>query len=118
MEITSAAWSFQAENGTLLNVLNNASSFGETSATALLAATTYRLASITHNSTLIPAANKAFELIKDSINEEGWLVGTVDPITFYTQSAEGSYSAEAQAFALLLQSSWKAYNDLVEKVVP
>lgn len=100
----------QGSNGTLFNVLDEPStSFGDTSSTALLASSTYRLAALTDNSTHIPAANLALNLIESSVDSDGWLLNTVDPYTFSVPSAPGVHSPEGQAFVLLLQSAWRDY---------
>ncbi|KAH8830616.1 Six-hairpin glycosidase [Flagelloscypha sp. PMI_526] len=119
-DIITGAWSFQTEEGLLHNVLNDPTSFTDTASTALLAATTYRYAILTHNSTLVPAANHAFEAIQASTNLEGWLEGTVDPYSFYapSQTGLGQYSPEGQAFALMLQSAWRDYVDVIKVVKP
>ncbi|KAJ7591410.1 Six-hairpin glycosidase [Mycena floridula] len=108
-EIIAASWQYQQENGTLLNVIDDPTSFADSSGTALLAATTYRMAVLTGNTTLIPFANKALAVIKDSVSSDGWLKNTVDPLTFSTPSAAGSHSPEGQAFVLLLHSAWRDF---------
>ena len=57
----------------------------------------------------IPNADRALQVIHDSINEDGWLLNTVDPETFSTPSLPGSYSPEGQAFVLLLHSAWRDF---------
>ncbi|KAJ2915034.1 hypothetical protein MD484_g5402, partial [Candolleomyces efflorescens] len=101
-EILVASWSHQGRNGTLFNVIDDPQTFGDTASTALLAAVTYRLATITHDFKSIPAANRALVLIQDSINANGWLENTVDPIKFHALNPKGTYSPEGQAFVLLL----------------
>ncbi|KAF5333335.1 hypothetical protein D9611_002262 [Ephemerocybe angulata] len=112
-EIVVASWSHQSTNGSLRNVIDDPKTFTDTSSTALMAAVTYRLATITHDFKSIPAANRALELIKKSVNVDGWLEGTVDPLTFHSPSPKGKYSPEGQAFVLLLHAGWKAFADLV-----
>ncbi|KAF8076064.1 Six-hairpin glycosidase [Lyophyllum atratum] len=109
-EISTTAWSFQKRNGGLFNVIDSPTSFTDTSSTALLASVTYRMATFTNDTTLIPAANKALAFIKTNIDDQGWLQGTVDPYTFKTPSAPDAHSPEGQAFVLLLhaaQSAWR-----------
>ena len=101
--------SYQHSNGTLYNYLDQNTSFADSSSTALLAASSYRLAVITGDATHIPAASKAFDLIKASLTDDGWLLNTVDPETFDTPSVAGSYSPEGQAFVLLLQAAWRDF---------
>jgi len=100
----------QSENGTLLNVIDDPTSFADSAGTALLAYVTYRMANYTGNDTLIPYANQALELVDKSIDSEGWLRNTVDPYTFNTASTVDSPSPEAQAFVLLLHSAWRDAN--------
>ena len=102
--------SFQHSNGTLYNYIDQNTSFADTSSTALLAAASYRLATITGDWTHVPAASKAFNLIKASLTDDGWLLNTVDPLTFNSPSASGTFSPEGQAFVLLLQAAWRDFN--------
>ncbi|KAK7060209.1 hypothetical protein VNI00_000974 [Paramarasmius palmivorus] len=108
-EIISSAWRYQAEDGALLNVIDNSTSFVDTSATALLASVTYRMAIYTNDTTYVENAEKALALVKDNVDEEGWLQQTVDPYTFSTPSKAGSHSPEGQAFVLMLHAAWRDY---------
>ncbi|KAI0347412.1 Six-hairpin glycosidase [Trametopsis cervina] len=112
-EILVASWEHQQLNGTLLNVIDDPTTFADTASTALLAAVTYRHAVHTGSLLLIPHANAAMSLIRHSVDVDGWLHGTVDPETFVTQSLPGQFSPEGQAFVLLLHAAWR---DLVEYV--
>jgi hypothetical protein len=68
------------------------------------------MAVISNDSTLIPYANRALKLTRQSIDAEGWLTNTVNPYTFSTSSAgTGSHSPEGQAFVLLLYAAWRDY---------
>ncbi|KAH9049232.1 Six-hairpin glycosidase-like protein [Lactarius deliciosus] len=108
-EILDGAWQFQQENGTLLNYLDQPDSFPDSSSTALLAASTFRWASITRNNTHIPAATRALRLIRANIDDQGWLLDTVDPETFSTPSLPGAHSPEGQSFVLLLEAAVAAW---------
>lgn len=108
-EIITTSWKYQTENGSLLNVIDDPTSFADSSSTALLASVTYRMAVFTNDTTLIPHANKALALIQDSVSEDGWLQNTVDPYTFTTATAPGSHSPEGQAFVLLLHAAWRDF---------
>lgn len=99
----------QRANGTLYNYMDEDDSFGETSSTALLAATTYRMATLTGDLSHMKAADKAFNLIQRSLTEDGWLLDTVDPMSFSTPSEPEKYSPEGQAFTLLLHSAWRDF---------
>ncbi|KAF9045966.1 Six-hairpin glycosidase [Hymenopellis radicata] len=112
-EVLESAWHYQAANGTLLNVLDDYSSFADSSSTALMAAVTYRMAVYTNDTSLISYADKALQLIVDSIDENGWLQNTVDPYTFTTATVEGGSSPEGQAFVVLLDAAhrdWIRHN--------
>ncbi|KAH9059334.1 Six-hairpin glycosidase [Lactarius vividus] len=112
-EILDGAWKFQQENGTLLNYLDQPDSFPDSSSTALLAASTFRWASITRNNTHIPAATRALRLIRTNVDDQGWLLDTVDPETFSTPSLPGAHSPEGQSFVLLLEAAvaaWLPFN--------
>ena len=83
--------------------------FADTSGTALLAAVTYRMATLTGDLSFISAADDAFDLIQASLTEDGWLLNTVDPLTFNTPSLPGVFSPEGQAFVLLLHAAWRDF---------
>lgn len=108
LELTVSPNSLQKENGTLFNVLDGPNSFADTASTALLASVTYRMATFTNNTSLLPYANKALNLVKSSIDNDGWLFGTTDPYTFHTPSPPTQHSPEGQAFVLLLHAAWRA----------
>ncbi|KAF9057455.1 Six-hairpin glycosidase-like protein [Panaeolus papilionaceus] len=109
-EILETSWSYQGANGTLHNVIDDPQTFGDTASTALLAATTYRMAIFKNSTTLIPNADRAFKLINDSITSEGWLRNSVNPITFHSILPDAEHSPEGQAFVLLLQAAKTAFN--------
>jgi hypothetical protein len=67
------------------------------------------MAAITNNLTCVPNANLALQLVEASVDSQGWLHNTVDPLTFSTPSAPGSHSPEGQAFVLLLHAAWRDY---------
>lgn len=107
-EIVRATWTHQKFNGTLLNVLDAlpVTTFADTAGTALLCATTLRLATLTNDTTYVDAAVKAMELVRSSIDAQGWLRGTVDPYTFNIRlngSGNDKGSPEGQAFILMVR---------------
>lgn len=97
----------QQSNGTLLNYVDQPYSFADSSSTALLAATTLRYSLLTSDTKHDAAALQALELVFSSIDENGWLLNTVDPEAWTTPSLNGS--AEAQSFVLLLSAAWAVY---------
>ncbi len=74
-----------------------------------MAASTFRLASITGIDTHISEATRALQLIRDSIDDQGWLLNTVDPETFSSPSPPGQHSPEGQSFVLLLEAAVAAW---------
>ena len=102
-------WCSQQANGTLLNYLDQSDSFADSSSTALLAATTFRYSKLTNDGKHDTAAMEAFDLVFNSIDQNGWLLNTVDPILWGSPSQGGSYSPEGQSFVLLLAAAWAAY---------
>ncbi|KAF9076520.1 Six-hairpin glycosidase-like protein [Rhodocollybia butyracea] len=108
-EIINAAWQHQTVNGTLLNIIDDPTSFADSSGTALLASVTYRMAVYLNDTSLIPYADKAFQLVQSSIDEHGWLRNTADPEAFSIPSAANSSSPEGQAFILLAQSAYEQF---------
>ncbi|KAL1944224.1 hypothetical protein VTO73DRAFT_3409 [Trametes versicolor] len=108
-EIVSASWQHQHSNGTLFNYIDESNTFADTSSTALLAAVTYRMATLTGDTGHVSAADKAYNLIKASVDSNGWLRNTVDPETFNSPSLAGSHSPEGQAFVLLLHAAYRDF---------
>jgi len=102
-------WTHQQENGTLLNWIDDRGSFADASSTALLAAATFRFASITGDTTHIPAAIHALRLVRESVDSKGWLTNTVDPLKFSVPSRPGHHSPEGQSFVLLLEAAVSAW---------
>jgi hypothetical protein len=96
---------FQQANGTLLNYIDQPDSFSDTSSTALLAASTFRFACIARNETHISSAIHALQLVQDSVDDQGWLLNTVDPELFSAPSGPGQHSPEGQSFVLLLEAA-------------
>ena len=95
----------QHKNGTLLNYIDDSDSFADSSSTALLAATTFRFASIAKNDTHIPAAIRALRLVRESVDRHGWLHNTVNPLKISTPNRPGHHSPEGQSFVLLLEAA-------------
>lgn len=108
-EILTGVWYYQQRNGTLLNYVDQPDSFADSASTALLAATTLRYSLLTSDTKHDAAALLALELIWNSIDEDGWLLNTVDPEAWTMPSSNGSHSPEGQSFVLLLAAAWAVY---------
>lgn len=98
----------QQSNGTLLNYVDNPGSFADSSSTALLAATTLRFSLFTSVGTHDTAALQALSLVFQSIDKNGWLLNTVNPLSFGEPNGDGAYSPEGQSFVLQLAAAWVA----------
>lgn len=106
-EILNATWTRQTKHGALDNYMDSKDQFEDSAGTALLAAATYRIASITQTDTNIPAAERALQRTIDLTDADGWLHGPVDPLNFGKQAS--GHSPEGQSFVLLLESASRAY---------
>lgn len=73
------------------------------------------MAVFTNNTHLVSNANRAMDLIKDSIDDNGILLGTTNPYTFHTPSAPDEYSPEGQAFVLLLHAAWREFRNFAPR---
>ena len=100
------AGTLQQENGTLLNYVDQSDSFADSASTALLAATTFRYSTLTGDTKHDTAAMEALDLVFASIDDDGWLLNTVDPNAWTSRSQPGAHSPEGQSFVLLLAAAW------------
>ncbi|KAH9991633.1 glycosyl hydrolase family 88-domain-containing protein [Russula compacta] len=108
-EILTGVWRYQQSNGTLLNYVDQSNSFADSASTALLAAATFRYSKLTNDGKHDTAAMQAFDLVFNSIDQNGWLLNTVNPESWSLPSAAGAHSPEGQSFVLLLAAAWVAY---------
>jgi len=99
----------QQSNGTLLNYVDQPYSFADSASTALLAATTFRYSLLTYDEKHDAAAMQALSLVWQSIDQNGWLLNVVDPLSFAQPLQAGAHSPEAQSFVLLLAAAWAAF---------
>ncbi|EJU06613.1 Six-hairpin glycosidase [Dacryopinax primogenitus] len=110
-EIVNAVWPYQQPNGTLLNYVDDPSSFADSSSTALLASVSFRLATLPSSLRsfhTIPSALRAQTLINSAgLSTDGWLQPVVDP---YDYPLRGTKSPEGQAFVLLLQAAYSEWS--------
>lgn len=113
-EIVTAVWQHQQADGSLTNYLDRDGSFQEMSSTALMAAVTYRLALITDATVHIPAADKAFALVKQKIDDQGKLQNVVNPYEFSTPYYD--VSPEGQAMVLMLQAAYRDYQSFSNNI--
>jgi hypothetical protein len=67
------------------------------------------MAELTSDTTHVASANNALLFVSQNLDTSGWLQNTVNPYTFWTPTAVGQYSAEGQAFVLLMHAAWRDY---------
>jgi rhamnogalacturonyl hydrolase YesR len=101
-------WQYQQPDGYLLNYMDQqpSSTFIDASGTALLAAATFRLATIAPGQANTVAAEKARSWIAANIGKDGWLTHVVNPLNWHVA---GSHSPEGQAFVLMLDAAYQNY---------
>jgi rhamnogalacturonyl hydrolase YesR len=90
-ELVAATWKYAQPDGSLKNYLDRDDSFTELASTTLMAAATYRLAVLTNITAHIPAADKAFQLVKTKIDADGWLLDVVDPYGYAILGSRAFY---------------------------
>ncbi|GAA5857943.1 hypothetical protein JCM8547_006631 [Rhodosporidiobolus lusitaniae] len=111
-EILEAAFSHIKSDNLLPNYYDTASgsSFSDAAGSALLAAATYRLATINElaiSDSTLATAGKIRVAVNNAVDlTTGWLAPVVNPLSFKEQSSK---SPEGEAFVLLLQAAWRDY---------
>ncbi|SCV72972.1 BQ2448_6897 [Microbotryum intermedium] len=105
-EIVDAAFARVNDEGLLPNHLNDPIDFSDSSSSALLAATVFRLDQLgilPQNATTLNTAETLRSKVYKKIDKKtGWLSGCVDPLNWYQQI---DHSPEGQAFVVLLQAA-------------
>ena len=107
-------WQYQQPDGSILNYIDLDPNSGlvyvfpESSGTALLAACTYRLATLAPWAISVEEADKARQYIVGKIGSDGWLEGVVNPLNW---RAPGEHSPEGQAFTLMLAAAYRDWKE-------
>ncbi len=108
-EIITAASGMTSKDGLVHNYMDNSSTFEDTAGSAMLASTAYRLSTLGLNSDHIKFALQIHSTIaKKYINGTGYLVNTVDPLSF-AQQATTSGSPEGQSFVVMMEGAYREY---------
>ena len=113
-EILDAAILIDNDNtGLLRNYLGDDSWFGETSGTALLAATAYRMAvlrpDIFGQDKYVSWAHEKRQAVFDRVDDDGFAMPQVNSLKHDSREPLKTGSAEGQAFLLLLGAAWRDY---------
>lgn len=83
------------------------SSFSDASGSALLAASAYRLAQLTGDTSFVSKADTVRTAVFAAVDRStGWLAPVVNPLSF---KAQANQSPEGEAFVLLLQAAYRDY---------
>lgn len=96
-------------DGLLPNYYDSASQsyFSDASGSALLAASAYRLAQLTGDTSFVSEADSVRTAVFAAVDPAtGWLAPVVNPLSF---KARASQSPEGEAFVLLLQAAYRDY---------
>lgn len=111
-EILDAAYPLLNQQALLFNnYMNDSTTFFDTAGTALIAASTYRLASMTGNNTWISQADLIYQSLATALNPIGQFrdgYPVVDVLSFNTQ---GETSAESLAFMMLLTAAKRDHSN-------
>jgi rhamnogalacturonyl hydrolase YesR len=109
-EIHDAMYDVLDDTNIFRNYADNESTFYDAASTALLASSVYRISLLQGQHQHAARAERSRKAIADSDNNHldgsGWLQPVVNPHNF---GNEGSESAEAQAFVLMMQASWQEW---------
>jgi len=107
-EIVNGAMPYQQLNASALirNYINE-STFLDAAGTTLLAASTYRLASLGQGTAQLARAETYYQTLEsERLNGTGWLQPVVNPNAYASQ---GTYSPEGQSFVLMLAAARRDY---------
>jgi hypothetical protein len=102
----------QTLDGSLRNVVDNPTSSIDMTSTALMAATTHRLAISKNDGSWLSSANRAIKALKQTVASSGRLQNMVDPMTLH-QPPPHEHTPEGQAYVLLLHAACGAVLALV-----
>ncbi|KAK4047821.1 hypothetical protein OIV83_005164 [Microbotryomycetes sp. JL201] len=108
-EILAASFSKLAPSGLVPNYFDKPFTFSDPAASALLCATTFRLASLglSQTPTNIQAAIRIRQAVLSRIDSStGWVNGCVDPIKWNVQTDQ---SPESLAFILMMESAFRDF---------
>lgn len=108
-EIMKAAKDNMSENHMIRNYVNNASSFEDSCATALIAATGLRMSTLGLTNDYVNPSLQMLSAASKNVNETGYLTHVTNPMLF---KVEGDSSPEGQTFIIL---AYAAYKDWVSQ---
>ncbi|POY75841.1 hypothetical protein BMF94_0922 [Rhodotorula taiwanensis] len=118
-EVVDAAWTMPRNGGLFHNYMDVSSSFTDGASTAMLVASTYRLALMANLYSALSSSKPASSSLANAeasyqaltgnnnrhLSSSGVLSPVTDPMTFSSQLASGKVSPEGEAFVLLMESA-------------
>lgn len=115
--LVNTIWKYQQPNGSLLNYIDKQpwQTFEDASATALIAASTFRLGTLVYgvsgaSSINIGAAERARQYAVGYVGDDGWVGPVVNPFDWHQKAGPGVHSPEAQAFVLMLTAAGRDFH--------
>lgn len=106
-EILTATKNVPKDNNLVYNYMDNATSFVDATATALLAAAGLRMSTMNLTNDYVDLSNGMLAAVGANVNSTGFLNNVTDPYSF---AKPGNYSGEGQSFILM---AYAAHNDWV-----
>ncbi|EJT45607.1 hypothetical protein A1Q1_05944 [Trichosporon asahii var. asahii CBS 2479] len=103
-EIMKATKDNMTGNHMIRNYVNNESSFEDSCATTLIAATGLRMSTLNLTDDYVPTSLQMLAAASKNVNETGYLTHVTNPMLF---KVEGSSSPEGQTFIILAYSAYK-----------
>lgn len=104
--IMSACQSRMTSKGLLPNYLDDASSFGDTAGSTLIAYAGYRLSTLNLTSSYTNMSSILLGATSAHVNSSGFLTDAVDPLNW---SKQGSESPEGQSFMVMAYAAYDAW---------
>nr|XP_031861582.1 uncharacterized protein CI109_002811 [Kwoniella shandongensis]KAA5528654.1 hypothetical protein CI109_002811 [Kwoniella shandongensis] len=108
-EIFDASQGYITKDGLFHNYMTDTSSFEESSATALYAATGLRLSTLNITNNYVNTSLNLLAAVSSRVNSTGFLTQVVNPNDFTKQ---GDHSPEGQSFVVLAYAAYKEWDSL------
>ncbi|KAL1410843.1 hypothetical protein Q8F55_001786 [Vanrija albida] len=108
-EIFKASEALITPNGLVRNYINNASSFEDSTASALFAAAGLRFSTLKVTNAYVNFSLTLLSSVSHNVNSSGYVTKVTDPLKF---TIEGSESPEAQSFVILAYAAYKDWDKM------
>ncbi|WOO81514.1 Unsaturated rhamnogalacturonyl hydrolase YesR [Vanrija pseudolonga] len=108
-EIFKASEALVTPNGLVRNYINNASSFEDSTASALFAAAGLRFSTLKVTNSYVNFSLTLLKAVSHNVNSTGYVTQVTDPLKF---TVEGTESPEAQSFVILAYAAYKDWDKM------